>query len=90
MKISKEKKQKIYEQILALLYSLNPKPVFTSYIAKEIARDEEFVKNLLLELKSDNLVIEINQNPKGKTYLKRKRWKLSNTTYNAYKTNQTY
>ena len=40
MKISDEKKDKIFEQILAFLYSINPKSVFTSYVAKEIARDE--------------------------------------------------
>lgn len=37
MKISKEKKEKISEQILAVLYSLNPQTIFTSHIAKEIA-----------------------------------------------------
>ena len=88
MKISKEKKEKIHEQILALLYSLNPKPIFTSYIAKEIARDEEFVKELLFELKYKNLIVEIKQNPNGKPYLKRKRWKLRSLAYNTYKGNQ--
>jgi len=37
MKISKEKKEKISEQILAFLYSINPKPSFTSHIAQELA-----------------------------------------------------
>jgi hypothetical protein len=88
MKISKEKREKISEQILALLYSVAPKPVFTFYIAKEIARDEEFVKNLLLELKKKNLLTEIKKNPKGKTYLRRSRWKLSDAAYEAYKKKQ--
>jgi len=65
MYISKEKKEKISEQILAHLYSINPKPEFTSHIAREMARDEEFVKKLLLELKKKNIVVEINKNPKG-------------------------
>jgi len=88
MKISKEKKEKIYEQILAFLYSVSPKPLFTLNIAKEIARDEEFVKSLLLELKKKELLIEIKKNPKGMPYSKRSRWKLSDSAYNAYKTHQ--
>lgn len=88
MKISDKKKEKIYEQVLAFLYSINPKPVFTLYIAREIARDEEFVKRLLLELKSKKLVIEIKKNPKGTPYLRRSRWKLSRATYETYKNKQ--
>jgi len=88
MKISQEKKEKIYEQILALLYSISPKPLFTFNIAKEIARDEEFVKMLLLELKKKEFIIEIKKNPQGCPYLKRSRWKLSDSTYQAYKQHQ--
>jgi len=84
MKISEEKRKKISEHILAFLYSNTPKPLFTSFIAKETARDEEFVKKLLLELKNKNLVVEIKKNPKGKFYLKRSRWKLSDVAYQAY------
>jgi predicted transcriptional regulator with HTH domain len=65
MKISEQKKEKIYEQILAFLFSVSPKPLFTSNIAKEIARDEEFVKFLLLNLKKKELIIEIKKNPTG-------------------------
>jgi len=36
MKISKEKRKKISEHILAFLYSNTPKPLFTSFIAKEL------------------------------------------------------
>lgn len=85
MKISREKREKISEHILTFLYSNTPKLFFTSLIAKEIARDEEFVKKLLLELKNKGLVIEIKRNPKGKLYKTRSRWKLSDVAYNAYK-----
>lgn len=88
MKISNEKKEKISEQILAHLYSVNPKPVFTLHIAKEIARDEEFVKKLLLELKKKNFVVEIKKNPKGLPYTKRSRWKLTENIYNIYNSKQ--
>lgn len=84
MKISDKKKEKISEQILNLLYSISPKPLFTAHIAKEIARDEEFVKRLLLELKNKKLIIEIKKNSKGKIYLKRTRWRLSELVYKTY------
>lgn len=88
MKISNEKRGKISEQILYYLYSINPKPSFTSHIAREIARDEEFVKKILLELKNKGLVVEIKKNPQGLPYLRRLRWRLSDTVYKAYKKNQ--
>ena len=85
MKISDIKREKISEQILAFLYSNNPKSFFTSHIAQEIARDEEFTKSLLINLKKKKLVIEINKNSQGINYLKRSRWKLSESSYNLYK-----
>lgn len=88
MYISKEKKEKISEQILACLYSTNPKPLFTFHIAKEIARDEEFVKKLLIDLKKKDFVVKVTKNPKGKDYLKRSRWKLSEKIYILYKQKQ--
>ena len=88
MRISKDKKEKISEHILAFLYSVVPKPSFTSHIAKEIARDEEFTKKILLSLKEKNLVIEIKKNPKGKPYSRRSRWKLSEVAYQLYRSKQ--
>lgn len=88
MKISKEKREKISEQILLFLYSINPKPAFTSHIAQELARDEEFIKKILLELKNKKLVLEVKKNPKGIDYKRRSRWRLSDKVYQAYKANQ--
>ena len=88
MKISEKKKEKISEQILAFLYSISPKLLFTSEIAQEIARDEEFVKMLLLGLNKKNLVVEIKKNPKGIPYIRRSRWKISDAAYRAYKIHQ--
>ncbi len=88
MKISEQKKEKISEQILAYLYSVSPRPAFPAHIGQEIARDEEFIKKLLLELKKKKLVIEIKKNPKGVEYVRRARWKLSEKTYNIYKKHQ--
>ncbi|MBU2104787.1 MAG: hypothetical protein KKF67_03365 [Nanoarchaeota archaeon] len=88
MKISEEKKEKISEQILFILYTFSPKALFTYHIAREMARDEEFVKKLLLDLKEKNLVVEIKKNPKGKNYLKRSKWKLNDRVYSVYKNKQ--
>jgi hypothetical protein len=88
MRVSEKKRAKISEQIMALLYSMNPRSPFITEIAEEIARDEEFVKILLLKLKKENLVVEIKKNPKGMPYVKRSRWKISDAAYNAYKKHQ--
>jgi len=88
MQISKEKKDKICEQILNFLYIINPKSSFTSHIANEIARDEEFTKKLLFMLKSKKLVLDIKKNSNGNIYLRRIRWKISDKAYQAYKNHQ--
>ena len=88
MKISQQKKDKISEQILSYLYSQSPKALFTSYIASELARDEEFTKQILLNLNKKGFVIEIKKNAHGKDYVRRSRWKLSNKVYNYYKQDQ--
>ena len=51
MQLSQAKKDKITEQILSYLYHEFPNQPFTAEIAREIARDEEFIKRLLFELK---------------------------------------
>jgi hypothetical protein len=88
MKLSNEKKEKISEQVMALLYSLSPKAVYTSYIAKELARDEEFTKSLLLNLMKKGLIVEIKKNPDGKAYSRRIRWRISDRAYSIYKQKQ--
>jgi len=88
MRISEKKRQKISEQVLALLYFKSPQSLFTSQIAQEIARDEEFIKKILLELNKKSFILEIKKNSKGIQYLKRSRWRLSDNTYIAYKNHQ--
>lgn len=88
MKISNEKREKIYEQILAVLYSNFPRALFTFHVAREIARDEEFVKELLSDLCKKKLIIEIKKNSKGVLYKKRLRWKMNDLVYKKYKDKQ--
>lgn len=87
-KISEKKKQKIAEQILHYLFSISPEAVHTNKIADEIARDEEFTKFLLEDLKLKSFILEINKNPDGKAYDKRQRWRLSDAAFNAYSKHQ--
>lgn len=87
-KISKEKIEKIQEQILSHLFSIFPKQIFTSEIANEVARDEEFVKDLLLDLKKKELVTNITKNKDGVDYIRRLRWRISNKAYEIYKKSQ--
>lgn len=87
-KISDSKINKIKEQLLFHLYSIFPRQIFTSDIARELARDEEFIKSLLTQLEKDNLVTKITKNPKGIKYLKRNRWRLSSEAQKAYSKNQ--
>ena len=84
MKLSQEKRDKIAEQILSYLFHSSPNLKFTSEIARELARDEEFIKAMLLELKNKDLVVAVRKNPKGIFYTRRIRWRLSTKAYNAY------
>lgn len=83
--ISKKKKSKISEQILSYLYSISPEAAFTSKIAEEVVRDEEFTKSLLEELEKGKLLIRINKGPDGQDYARWSRWRLSNAAFDAYK-----
>ena len=47
--------------------------MYTSHIATELRRDNEFVLKLLLELKKEKLVREIKKGKRG-DYLARKKW----------------
>lgn len=84
MQLSKEKRDKIAEQILSQLYQSFPKQLFTTQIAKELARDEEFIKKLLFDLKEKGLIKDIKKNKQGIVFTKRIKWQLSTKAYEAY------
>ena len=85
MRLSVEKRDRISEQILSYLYHHFPSSRFTAEIAREIARDEEFIKTLMLDLQDKKLVSSIRKNPQGALYSRRCRWSLSPKAYDAYK-----
>ena len=86
--VSQQKKDKIAEQVLHVLFTKAPEPAFTAELAQEIARDEEFIKVLLLELETKKLVVQIKQNASGMMYARRRRWRLSNQAFAFYQTKQ--
>lgn len=88
MRLSQDKKNRIIEQILSFLYHTFPNQPFTAEIAREIARDEEFVKRILFELKEKGLIVPIAKNNKGEPFSRRLRWRLSNKVYEVYKSKQ--
>jgi len=84
-KISDKKIQRIKEEILSLLYENPAKPLYTSYIAEEMIRDEEFILRVLEELNKEGLIDKIQSNTNGKQYLARKKWTLQPKVYSQYK-----
>ena len=85
MKLSQKKRDKISEQILLYLFQNFPQQPFTAKIARDIARDEEFVKKLLFELKDKGLVTPIRKNSQGVYFSRRIKWRLTNKVYELYK-----
>jgi len=83
--ISQKTKDKISEQILHHLFAQSPDAPYTASIANSLARDEEFIKSLLIELETRKLVIKVTKSPLGTDLLRRARWRLSNSVFDAYK-----
>ena len=84
-RISQQKKDKITEQILHYLFTCSPEAKYTVDISRELARDEEFIRSILENLQKKNLVVSIAKNSAGSPYARRRRWRLSNEAYAAYK-----
>jgi predicted transcriptional regulator with HTH domain len=84
-RISKNKRSKISEQIMAYLYNISPEAVFTSKISEEIVRDEEFTKSLLEDLEKNKLVTKIKKSQNGNDYSRWIRWRISTPAFEAYK-----
>lgn len=84
VRISQEKINTIKSNILSHLFGIFPRALFTAEIAKSEARDEEFVKAIMFDLKNKGLVTAIKQNPKGVFYSRRIRWRISSQAYKAY------
>ncbi len=84
MRLSEEKINRIKEEILSVLFRSSPNALFTADIASNLARDEEFIKKILLDLETRGLISSVKKNNSGADYLRRIRWRLTNTTFQAY------
>ena len=78
-RISEEKIKKIKESIISLLFSKFPFSMSTARIARELVRDEEFIKNILLELEKEKFLERANN------HTRKIEWRLSDKVYATYK-----
>ena len=83
-KISNNTINLLKDDIISILFEDQLKPLLTIQIARELRRDKEFTKKLLLELKNKGILNEIKKNNKGKDYLKRSKWLIKPDIVNKY------
>lgn len=84
-RISDTKKEKIKNEILSYLFENSPRSYYTYEISEELARDDEFVLKLLLDLEKKKLVKRLKKSTKGHNLTKKKSWTITNEAYEAYK-----
>ena len=80
--ISRVKKERLKEEILRIIYENHPAFLYTYQIAEQLIRDDEFILNLLKELKNNNLIACLEES--GGRNIKRK-WGLKKEVYEKYK-----
>ncbi len=80
--ISREKKDKLKEEILRIIYENYPRFLYTYQVAESLIRDDEFVLSLLKELKNNGLLTCIEETMGNN--IKRK-WGLKKEVYEKYK-----
>ena len=83
-KISNNTINLLKDDIISILYEKQLKPLLTIEIARELRRDKEFTKKLLVELKEKGILNEIKKNNKGKDYTKRSKWLIKPDIINKY------
>ena len=60
-RISKKTFERIASDVVSVLYSRYPVPLTTRAIAREVARDNEFIKSVLTFLESKKLVVSVKK-----------------------------
>lgn len=84
-RISQKKVEKIKEGILSVLFEAGMRGMFTKQISDEIARNDEFTLQLLLDMEKQKIVKQIRKTKKGTEFIRRKQWTLTDKAYEAYK-----
>lgn len=75
-RISQRTRHRIAEQVLGLLLDAYPTPLTTREIARELARDKEFVKSILEMLLSHGMVRAFEKRS-GSAYSRWLKWQLA-------------
>ena len=83
--ISKKKVDKIKEDVLSVLFEAGLRGMFTKQISDEIARNDEFILKLLLDMEKQNVVKQIRNTKKGAQFIRRKQWTMTDKAYETYK-----
>lgn len=81
-KVSNEKREKLKEELLRIIYENYPGFLYTYQVAEFLIRDDEFVLDLLNELKNKNLIMCLEETSGDN--IKRK-WGLKKEVYEKYR-----
>ena len=81
-KVSDEKKEKLKEEVLRVVYESYPTFLYTYQVADSLIRDDEFILDLLKELKGNNFLTCLEETTGNN--IKRK-WGLKKEVYEKYK-----
>ena len=81
-KVSEEKREKLKEEVLRIIYENYPSFLYTYQIAEHLIRDDEFILKLLKDLKEKNLLICLEESSGNN--IKRK-WGLKKEIYEKYR-----
>ena len=81
-RLSKFKKDRLKEEILRVFYENYPNFIYTYQIAENLIRDDEFILNLLKELKHTNFIVCLEETSGNN--IKRK-WGMKKEVYETYK-----
>ncbi len=76
VKLSEKTIKLLKDDIISILYERPLEAMFTNEIAKELRRDNEFTKKLLLELKKESLIEQVKKNKRGQQYLTHLKWRI--------------
>lgn len=84
VKISEKNIKLLQDDILSILYDQPLRPMFTNEIAKELRRDNEFTKKILLDLKEKGVVEVVKKSSKGYDYITHMKWRITPKFLNIF------
>jgi len=82
VKLSERTTKLLKEDILSILYERPLIALSTYKISRELRRDNEFTKILLLEMQKEGFIEEVKKGVYGE-YVARRKWKIPSTILKA-------